>query len=230
MGATRHLFGLSGIAPMNMVEIMAQHSSVEDLIQKAQSGDSDAFGELASLYRVRLEALATSRMTRRLRRRLAPEEVVQETLTQGFESIQRFRWQGEDSFLRWLGAIVRNVIAHAARDDRVSPDLESVVRRPGSDVTPSRLARREERFDRLQDALGHLTADQREVICMSRIEGRKIREIAEQTGRSVDAVKQLLLRGLRSLKRNFGDTESLHLPDRAFESGNSWGNDKEVEG
>ena len=64
---------------------------------------------------------------------------------------------------------------------------------------------------------------------MSRIEGLRIGEIAERTGRSVDAVKQLLLRGLRSLKRNFGDTESLHLPDRTFESGKPWGHDEEVD-
>ena len=64
---------------------------------------------------------------------------------------------------------------------------------------------------------------------MSRIDGLRIKEIAERTGRSVDAVKQLLLRGLRSLKRNFGDTESLHLPDRAFESEEFLGHDAEGE-
>ena len=201
-----------------MVDIMTQHGSIEDLVRRAQGGYSDAFGTLASMYRTRLEALAASRMAFALRRRLSPEEVVQETLTRGLESIGRFSWQVEESFLRWLGAIARNVISHAARDDRVSVDLEAVQRQPTSDVTPSRTARREERFGRLQDSFRALTSAQREVIRMSRLEGLKISEIAAQTGSSVDAVKQLLLRGLRSLKRNFGDTESLHLPDRALES------------
>jgi len=64
---------------------------------------------------------------------------------------------------------------------------------------------------------------------MSRIDGLKIREIAARTDRSVDAVKQLILRGLRSLKRHFGDTESLHLPDRTFDSETTPGVDGEVE-
>jgi RNA polymerase sigma-70 factor (ECF subfamily) len=201
-----------------MVETMEKHGSVEDLVRRAQDGDAGAFGELGLFYRARLEALAASRMGPALRRRLSPEEVVQETLTRGLESLHRFRWQGEDSFLRWLGAIVRNVIAHAARDHRASLDLAAVEGKAASDATASRLARREERFERLERALAGLTAEQRQVIRLSRIDGLKVREIAERTGRSVDAVKQLLLRGLRSLKRNFGDTESLGLPDRALES------------
>ena len=62
---------------------------------------------------------------------------------------------------------------------------------------------------------------------MSRIEGFKMREIAERTGRTVDAVKQLVLRGLRSLKRHFGDTGSFHLPDRILFSETRQGDSEE---
>src|SRR5262245_24166234 len=121
-----------------MLEIMTQNGSTEELVRRAQSGNADAFGTLASLYKTRLEALASSRMAFALRQKLSPEEVVQETFERGLESIGRFRWQGEESFLRWLGAIVRNVISRAARDERVSLDLEAVERQPTSDVSPSR--------------------------------------------------------------------------------------------
>ena len=46
------------------------------------------------------------------------------------------------------------------------------------------------------------------------IEGLKIKEIAERMNRSPAAVKQLLSRALVKLKASFGETESLHLPDR----------------
>ena len=64
--------------------------------------------------------------------------------------------------------------------------------------------------------LSGLSPDHRKAIILSRIEGLKVREIATRMHRSTDAVKKLLARGLLQLKRSFGDTESFHLPDRAF--------------
>ncbi len=72
------------------------------------------------------------------------------------------------------------------------------------------------RLSVIADALAQLTPDQRQAIQLSRIDGLKIREIAERMEKTPDAVQQLIARGLRSLRRHFGDTESLHLPDRAF--------------
>jgi hypothetical protein len=93
-----------------------------------------------------LEALAASRMAFALRRRLSPEEVVQETLTRGLESIGRFTLAGGGVVPPLARRHSAERDRHAARDDRVSVDLEAVQRQPTSDVTPSRIARREERF------------------------------------------------------------------------------------
>jgi DNA-directed RNA polymerase specialized sigma24 family protein len=57
------------------------------------------------------------------------------------------------------------------------------------------------------------------VIVLARVEELKIREIAERMERSESAVKNLLLRALRELRQNFGDTESLRLPDRSLSPG-----------
>ncbi len=195
---------------------MTQQTPIEDLIRKAQAGDTDAFAQLEALYRRRIEALTASRLGPALRSKVSVDDVVQETFTRALESLDRFQWQGENSFLRWLGVIVRNVITRSARGAKVSSDIAIIERIPGSGVSPSRLAQREERFDRLEDALAQLTPEQRQAIQLSRIDGLKIREIAEKMGKTPDAVQQLIARGLRSLKRHFGDTESLHLPDRTF--------------
>jgi len=77
--------------------------------------------------------------------------------------------------------------------------------------------RREERFAQLQRALDGLGPEDREVILLARIQGLPLKEIATRMGRSHAAVAQLLSRALRKLKRSFGDTESLHLPDRSLE-------------
>jgi RNA polymerase sigma factor (sigma-70 family) len=72
--------------------------------------------------------------------------------------------------------------------------------------------RREERWERLEKSLAALSPDHREVIRLARIEGLEVREIAARMGRTPSAVKNLLLRALKELKRSFGDTESLRLP------------------
>jgi DNA-directed RNA polymerase specialized sigma24 family protein len=64
-----------------------------------------------------------------------------------------------------------------------------------------------------------LKTDEREAVTLSRIEGLKMKEIAERMGRSPAAVKMLLFRGLKQLKKSFGDTESLHLPERSLDPG-----------
>lgn len=43
-------------------------------------------------------------------------------------------------------------------------------------------------------------------------------EIAARTGRSPSTVKYFLACALAELKRHFGDTESLHLPDRQLDT------------
>ena len=85
---------------------------------------------------------------------------------------------------------------------------------PVADPTPSKVLQRGERFDRLEVALRKLSPDYRDALLLSRVEGLTVKEIGKRMGRSSDAVKHLIARGLRELKRHFGDTESFQLVDR----------------
>lgn len=199
------------------MKTMGIEDSPRELVRKAQERDREAFGELARIYRPRLTALVRSRMGRALQKVLEPDDIVQETLARALESLKGFRWLDDASFLRWLGAIAENLILKAASKGKRSAALEIPPEHPASGTSPSQRLQRDERFERLKEAISKLTPDQREVLHFARIEGLKAREISERTGRSTDAVKQLLLRGLRSLRRHFGETESFHLPDRPLE-------------
>ena len=201
------------------MEIMGIQDSPRELIRKAQQGDREAFGELARIYRPRLKALVRSRMGQALQKVLEPEDIVQETLARALESLKGFHWMNDASFLRWLGAIAENLIVKAASQGKQSCALEMPQDHPASGTSPSQRLQRDERFERLKEAISKLTPDQREVLHLARIEGLKAKEIAARTGRSTDSVKQLLLRGLRSLRRHFGETESFHLPDEPLERG-----------
>jgi RNA polymerase sigma factor (sigma-70 family) len=153
-----------------MVKVMTG-SRTRDLIGRAQEGDKAAYGRLVALYERRIEALALSLMSPPLRRALPVEDVVQETFTRGFESLGRFQWRAEGSFMRWLGAIARNIIANAARRQRGLPVLELTLEISGSATSPSKLVRREERFERLKTAILDLRPEQRKVIQLFWLEG-----------------------------------------------------------
>lgn len=197
---------------------MEKQQDSRALIASAQRGDREAFDRVASKLDRRLHALVASRLAEHVVLGVDVDDVCQETLLRGFRSVSKFEWRGRDSFLRWLGGIAEHVILdlarQMARERRAS--LNDDV--PGSGISPSRAVRRDERFERLEDALAKLTPEHREIITLTRVDRLTFAEAAERMGRSPDAAKQLLYRALKQLRAAFGDTESLHLPDRSLDS------------
>ena len=200
-----------------MSETMAAEESTRQLVERASSGDRSAFDDLVRRHRLRLSRQIESRMGEGVRTKLTADDVLQETLAVAFQSIGRFSWQGEGSFYSWLGGIAEHVIANAARK-KAWNHLEIKRDPTGRDPTPSKNLRRNERFDRLQDALNRLSPDHRKALLLSRVDGLKVQEIAARMNRSPNAVYKLLARALLEMRQDFGDTESLNLPERTFES------------
>jgi RNA polymerase sigma-70 factor (ECF subfamily) len=192
---------------------MAKQDETRALVAKARDGDRVAFDELVEKYRPRLAARIRARIGPRLAQELDAEDLLQGTFLRAYETIGRFEWRAEDSFYRWLGGIAQHLIWNVWQKQRAD-QLRLVRDMTASGTSPSKVARRNERFDRLQEALLGLSPDHRKVIELSRIEGLKVKEIAERMGRSPEAVRKLILRALDDLKRIFGETESFHLPAR----------------
>ncbi len=195
---------------------MTKANDNQGLIEAAKSGDREAFETLVSQDRNRIRALVASRLSARIVFGVEVDDVYQETLLRAYRSIANFEWRGRDSLLHWLGGIAENVTLQLARKrarERRAPLDEHM---PVELVSPSRAMRREERFKRLEDSLDELSAEHREVILRVRVDGLTFQQAAEEMGRSPEAVKRLLYRALENLKSAFGDTESLHLPDRSI--------------
>ena len=186
------------------------------MVTRAQQGDRSAFEQLVARYEGRLEALIRSRLASHVK--VDVEEVYQESILRGYRCIRDFRWQGEESFLRWLGGIAEHVILNLARRHArdkpvpLSPELQA------SGVSPSRGLRRDERFERLQRAFDHLSQDHRTVLQLAHIDGLSLREIAQRMERSPEAARKLLWRALKELREQFPDTESLRLPPRGLKN------------
>jgi RNA polymerase sigma-70 factor (ECF subfamily) len=208
-----------------MQRTMTEKSREKALVERAQQADRAAFDELTGSVGDALITRIRRRIGRELRPRLDPEDVLQETYLRAFRSIDTFQWKGERSFESWLYGIALNIILHTAREQGKRNVLR-ITREPQTDgSSPSQRQRREERFDRLEAAVNTLSTDYRTVVRLARLEGLSIAEIAERMNRTPGSVRNLLLRAMKQLRESFGDTESLGLPDRSFESGESNGSD-----
>lgn len=193
---------------------MVEGPQIRELVARAQSGDRAAFDELATSLEESLLARIRGRLGPQLRGRLEPEDVLQETLLRAVSGISKFEWQGEPSVLRWMEGIAVHFILHSARQLGVRRHLHIEREPSGGGVSPSHGQRREERFDRLQNSVDKLPPEYKTVVRLSRIEGLKIHEVAQRMGRTPSSVRNLLFRAMQQLRASFGDTESLHLPDR----------------
>ena len=206
--------GPSFISVMEACVVNSESTRV--LVERSKAGERAAFDLLIERHRSDLQVALVASVEPRLRDVLGLDELMQEAIVGAYTSLGRFEWRGEGSFAAWLRQIARNVVLAAIRKSRHYSTLEIAREPSGGDPTPSRAARREERFDRLETAFDGLSPDHREVLRLSRLEGLGFTEIGGCMGRSPDAVRKLIVRALAELRRSFGNTESLHLPDRAL--------------
>lgn len=158
------------------------------LVQAAQQ-DPACFAELYELHFERVYAY----VARRVRDRTIAEDLTADVFHKALAALPRFDWRGIP-FLVWLLRIAANVVAdqwkHAARQ---------VLDDPPEQVTETDLAEVEHRA-RIFRMVAALPADQQQVIALRFVEGKTIKEIAQQLKRTEGAIKQLQFRGLAALR------------------------------
>lgn len=185
----------------------------KSLYHAAREGDREAFEHLCNSFSKDLRGFITSRMGKDLRRYVEVDDIQQETFATSLEALKKTRWQGERALFSWFCRVAMNTIyANSRRFLRINHLPSDYDGEDEGGVSPSRALRREERFERLEQSLSLLTEDQQQVIRMTRIEGRSVKEVAEEIGKSEKATYQLLWRATKRLGEIFGDTASVHLP------------------
>ena len=195
------------------------------LVARAQEGNRAAFDRLVERYRDRLVSVLRASLGDYLRRRVDVDDLLQEVLIRAFSSLSRFQWSEDEAFIRWLRVIARNVVYEVARKQNRELLLAEEDPLDPRQLSPERSVRRLERLERLQAALGRLKPEYREVIQLARIQRLALGEVAERMGRTPNAITLLLRRALHKLKGEFGDTESLHLPDQFLREHEESGDD-----
>jgi len=182
------------------------------LLARAQAGDRVALESLISRYRPRLQRWATGRLPRWARDMGDTQDLVQETLFQTFQKIERFESRGEGALFAYLRQAILN---------RIRDELRRAKRRPlkcaidaqtaDGDLSPLERAIGHEAVERYERALATLRDEDRQAV-VARIElGYTHEEIAgllrkPSANAARMAVERAIVRLAREMRNADGQT------------------------
>jgi RNA polymerase sigma-70 factor (ECF subfamily) len=165
-------------------------------------------------YRDYLHLLARIHFDPRLRSKLDPSDVVQQTLLKAHAKWDQFRGRTEAEILAWLRTILTrqmlDIVRHfsprqGGREQSLHRALEDSSARLESwlaarDLSPGQKVMRQEQLIHLAAALSALPEDQRTALELKHLRDMPVSRIGAIMGKSPSAVASLLYRGLKGLR------------------------------
>lgn len=167
-------------------------------------------------FRSYLHLLAEARLDRRLRSKLDPSDIVQQTLLQAHEARQQFRGSSEGELAAWLRQILARTLLRSVRDYgrakralSLEQPLEAVCQESSARLeawlvaeqsSPSYAAAKLEEALGVAEAVQALSDGQREAVVLYYWQGCTLAEIGEMLGGTTSAAGGLLRRGLEKLR------------------------------
>ena len=158
--------------------------------------DRSAFADLYRRYLLHIYRY----IYRRVGNRQDAEDLTALVFTEALESLEDYQEQG--SFAGWLFTIAHRRVADHYRQQRKRISLERVAStlsdsRPG----PEAQALRHDRLELVAQAMDELTPDRQEVVTLRFFGELSNEEVAQVMGKSEAAVKMLVYRAIRQLRR-----------------------------
>lgn len=196
-------------------------SEINPLIPQIRAGDAQALATFIEQHRRQLLAYIERQLGTALRRKVEAEDIFQELSADAVRSLSAMDLQERDPF-SWLCQIAERRIIDAHRrffdaqkrdagrevgmsngDSTESPGLINML--VASMTTPSQAFSRNAKEVRLNDAIGQLPIEQREVLKLRYVDGWPTKQIAEHVGKSDVAIRVMLTRTVQKLQEMLGD-------------------------
>jgi RNA polymerase sigma-70 factor (ECF subfamily) len=176
----------------------------------------DAEGRARPLesYREYLRLLARLNLDPRLRGKIDPSDIVQQTLLKAHEKQDQFRGTTDAERAAWLRAILAHQIADTLRrlgrqGGNRERSLDEALERSSARLdlwlaseqsSPSQQQERQERLLQMVEMMARLPEEQRTALELRHLQGLTVPAAAEQMGKSPSAVASLLYRGMKTLR------------------------------
>jgi RNA polymerase sigma-70 factor (ECF subfamily) len=176
--------------------------SDEIIVERALTGDAEAFGEIVRRWERRIFALTYGMLGREEDAR----DATQETFLAAFRNLRGFR--GEAKVSSWLHRIAVNqcisrqrrskVRSEAALDDEEEKHASSFV--TSVSYSPARVAEGRQETLAVRRAINSLPVELRQVVVMKEFEELTFREIADALDLPLSTVKSRLYTALKQLQ------------------------------
>ena len=175
-----------------------------ELLERARSGDTEAFDEIVTSHRTRIYAL----VFQILRNEEDALDLTQDTFIRAWRSLNKF--DGRHPLATWLHRIATNAAIDLIRRRQARPQCEltegPMAVDPASRTTPSAAEVPGEALDRrdlraiLDRALASLSPEHRAVVVLREVEELSYEEIAERTKASMGTVMSRLFYARKHLQ------------------------------
>ena len=176
--------------------------SVWALVERAQAGDAEAFGQIYDRY---LDTVFRFIYFRVGNRQLA-EDLTADTFLRALKRIGSFTWQGRD-LGAWLVTIARNLVADHFKSGRYRLEvttgdvLDADREDRGPEGSPEAAVVDHITNVALLTAVKQLNPEQQECIVLRFLHGFSVAETAQAMGKNEGAIKALQYRAVRALAR-----------------------------
>lgn len=181
-----------------------QDEQFKGLMRSAQDGDAGAYAELLGAITPRLRRIVSNQ--RRFLQRADIEDLVQEVLL----SLHAVRgtYDPRRPFMPWLMAITQYRLADAARRYYRNAARQDEIEQLSvtlAEETPDIEAEAHRDQDALKQAIEQLPPRQREAIQLIKLREMSLKEAAEASGVSVEALRVSVHRAIAALRRILKD-------------------------
>ncbi len=191
------------------------------LLERIVLGDRTAFGPLFERHRTSIRKLAEWRIDPRIRARVDPSDIVQETELEAIKTLDNFLVRRPMPFRLWLLKTAYQRLAKAQRRhlgtanrsvkrEIQMPDRSSLLlaqRIMGNGTSPSEATNRQERAQQVGRAIAMLNEREREVVLLRIFEGLTSREVGCMLDMTAEAAQKRFARGLLRLRTLLQDAE-----------------------